>query len=344
MTDYDDLDWLAAQQPVVPSLGVADARRARSELLAHMTGRRAPLAPARPSAPTRRAPERRWIRPSRVLALTAVATAAAVAALAIGGGGADHVGGVDQALGAPLVRLSSSVRHVAAQPGDATLVLRRQVLADGETITGADLYLDNGDYYYAPTLAGLPAALAAHQTAAQGWIPRLTAAAVAALHLDIAQARAGMAKAAIDPSQPAPPAAPAQTDAQIAAAAIKKEQLTGPSRSAKPATQEDLANNWIWGNSLDALVAGGGRPDVRAGVLRLLASIPAVAVSQTTSEGRPALALDARVFADNYEEHLVIDAETGIPLRFSGGVPGKAPGIVITYTVTRVTAADIAKG
>ena len=344
MTDYDDLDWLAAQRPAVVAHDAAGVRRARTDLLAHINGRRPQLVPARPSAPTRRAPERRWIRPSRILALTAVATAAAVAALAIGGGGAEHVGGIDQAVGAPLVRLSQSVSRVTAQPGDATLVLRRQTDADGQTITGADLYLDNGDYYYAPTVAGLPAVLGAHRTAATGWIPRLTAAAVAALHLDIAQARAGMARAAIDPSQPAPPAAPAQTDAEIAAAVKKKEELGVIPTSARPATKEDLANNWIWGNSLDALVAGGSRPDVRAGVLRLLASIPDVAVSQTTSEGRPALELDARVFGDDYEEHLVIDAETGIPLRFWGGVPGKAPGAVITYAVTRVTAADIAGG
>ena len=39
--------------------------------------------------------------------------------------------------------------------GDATLVIRHQAYPDGKDIPGADLYLDDGRYYYAPTLAGL---------------------------------------------------------------------------------------------------------------------------------------------------------------------------------------------
>ena len=48
-------------------------------------------------------------------------------------------------------------------------------------------------------------------------------------------------------------------------------------------------NGMIWTNSHDALVADGTRPDVRAGVLRLLATIPEVAVTRTAFDGSPAL-------------------------------------------------------
>ena len=30
-------------------------------------------------------------------------------------------------------------------------------------------------------------------------------------------------------------------------------------------------------------------------------------------------------------------AQTGIPVSFTGGVPGQAPGVTVTYQVTRVT-------
>ena len=348
MNDYDDLDWLAAQQPVATRLDADDARRARSALLAHVHGRRAPLAAVRPTAPVRRAPERRWIRPSRILALTAVATAAAVAALAIGGGGGDGgkvagVGAVDQAVAAPLVRLSNAVGDDVARPGDATLVLRRNTLGSDKTWTGADLYLDDGEYYYADTLAALPRAVAAHEELGDGWIQRITAAAVAALHTDIEQARSRMADAALDPSQPVISAPPTPAEAKQMTEAEKKKAGVGiPTRTRQTPLEHE--NSSIWSNSMDAIVAGGTRPDVRAGALRLLATIPAVLVSQTTFAGKPALELDARVFGDDYEEHLVIDAETGMPLHFTGGYPGKAPDVTITYTVTRVTAADIAKG
>jgi hypothetical protein len=40
--------------------------------------------------------------------------------------------------------------------------------------------------------------------------------------------------------------------------------------------------------------------------------------------------LSALLCPDGDAEPLVIDAETGIPLRFVGGVPGTAPGIGVT--------------
>jgi hypothetical protein len=46
----------------------------------------------------------------------------------------------------------------------------------------------------------------------------------------------------------------------------------------------------------------------------------------------------------SYQETLVIGARTGIPVTFTGGVPGHAPAVTVTYQVTRVTLADIAAG
>jgi hypothetical protein len=46
----------------------------------------------------------------------------------------------------------------------------------------------------------------------------------------------------------------------------------------------------------------------------------------------------------NYQETLVIGAKTGVPVTFTGGVPGQAPGVTVTYQVSRVSMADIAAG
>src|SRR6202044_2386907 len=56
--------------------------------------------------------------------------------------------------------------------------------------------------------------------------------------------------------------------------------------------QEDIDNS-IWNNSMDALSAGAGNPQVREGVLRLLSTIPEVTVANSTTGGQPTLTLTA---------------------------------------------------
>src|SRR5262249_20309031 len=63
----------------------------------------------------------------------------------------------------PLVRLADHLRGAALPAGNATLVIRRQTYPSAAPITGTDLYLDNGRYFYAPTRAGLPAAIRADE-------------------------------------------------------------------------------------------------------------------------------------------------------------------------------------
>ncbi len=56
---------------------------------------------------------------------------------------------------AALVKLSERIAAEPTPTGDATLVLRHHTFPDDKDFTGADLYVDDGRYYYAPTLAGL---------------------------------------------------------------------------------------------------------------------------------------------------------------------------------------------
>ena len=48
-------------------------------------------------------------------------------------------------------------------------------------------------------------------------------------------------------------------------------------------------DSWVWGDATDALEAGAGNPQVRAGVLRLLSTVSGVVVTQGTLDGQPTL-------------------------------------------------------
>jgi hypothetical protein len=118
-------------------------------------------------------------------------------------------------------------------------------------------------------------------------------------------------------------------------------------------------DNYIWENSEDALVAGSGNPQVRAGVLRLVSALPDITVTRGTVGTQPTLTLTAGAaevgFAGidkanpkagagpAYQEAITINADTGIPLGFAGGPAGKVT-VAVTYVVTRVNLAGIAAG
>jgi hypothetical protein len=225
-----------------------------------------------------------------------------------------------------LTQLASYILSSGKPSGDATLVIRHQSYPNQPTISGADLYTDSGEYFYAPSVSGLPEQIASDHNRGDGVFAREIAAALYADHGDLATARQKMAEAP-DPGKS--PAAPSK---------VKKGPAAGSTVSPE--------DNWIWENSQDALIAGSGDPQVRAGVLRILSTLPEVTVTSTTTGGQPTLTLRAAAPAmpGNYQETLVIGAKTGIPVTFTGGVPGQAPGVTVTYQVTRVTLADIAAG
>jgi hypothetical protein len=304
----DELEWVASHGAPVEDADPAGTAAARRALLEHAARDR---------------PRRSRHGALRVAVAAAAAAMIAAGVLAASAGGPEPAGPAPS----PLYRLSQHLSAAPAPEGDATLVIRRQRYPDAAPIDGADLYLDNGRYFYAPRLDGLAAAVAAGHTADSGSTADRVAAAISANHGSIARARERMAEAGIvrggGDAAPAPAAArdKAFPDAEQYPPADPKTQLEGA----------------IWSHSLDALIAGAGRPDVRAGVLRLLDSIDRVSVRAGTLAGRPVLTLTAALFVpDGYQEQLVIDASTGKPLRFHGGMAGEPPSVTITYEVKRV--------
>ena len=139
--------------------------------------------------------------------------------------------------------------RIAAEPeprGDATLVIRTQNFPDGKSIPGHDLYLDDGRYYYGSTKGELKDAALNSR-----YHEPLVKAAIAAPDLPPAEAR------------------------------HKMDLALGDGNA--PKVERSVEDNHVWVGSMDALLAGAGRKDVRAGVMTLLATIDAVTVTEEAS-------------------------------------------------------------
>ncbi len=99
-------------------------------------------------------------------------------------------------------------------------------------------------------------------------------------------------------------------------------------------------------NSTDALTAAPEDPQVRAGVLRIMATMPNVKVTHTITAGQPTLTLaDSWPLLDTSKlvESLVINANTGFPIAMFNTDPGQ-PLNATYYHTRRVTLADIEAG
>jgi hypothetical protein len=253
------------------------------------------------------------------------------------------------AASSPLVLLADTITATAKkQPGDATLVFRSTTFTDGQAPgSGFDLYTDSGPYYWAPTESGLPAQIAAHHNLGGGLFTREIAAAEYAVHGDLATARERMAYA------PNPAGAGKSPAAGMSPILLKvNAQMLGvkaaPGQSLAAAYDKAYIDSWVWSDATDALEAGAGNPQVRAGVLRLLSTVSGVVVTHGTLDGQPTLVVGDVIpdFNGNgtTEAAMTLNASTGIPLKYTDGAIGERPVTTTTYKVSRVTIADIAAG
>jgi hypothetical protein len=261
------------------------------------------------------------------------AAAAAIGLVATAPGHAPKVPAASHDLASPLIRLADDVSASAVPAGNAALVTRTTT-GGGQSVTVYDLYADDGEYFFSQTESGLAGQVSANQNLAGGLFAREVAAAKLAATGNVATAAQDMA----DAPDPGHVISPTQTPNPVADAA--KEAATGQSQAGS------LFDNWVWEDSQDALIAGSGQPQVRAGVLQILARLPDVTVRPGTSGGQPTLVLTAGPdeLGSGYVEQLTINAITGIPVSFMGGASISDPSATVTYQVTRVTTSDIAAG
>jgi len=237
----------------------------------------------------------------------------------------------------PLAKLAAFLAAEPRPAGDATLMERETGAPGKASINVWDLYTDDGRYFFSRTEAGLPAQVKENNNQGDGMFGREIAAATYAATSDLDTAVLKMAWA------PDTTPVPAWLSAQVKNISAGGLQI----------------DNYVWENCEDALVAGAGNPQVRAGVLRLVSALPGITVTHGTVDGQPTLTLTAGAaevgFAGidkadpkaetgpAYQEAITINADTGIPLGFAGGPAGQV-AVTVTYVVTRVNLADIAAG
>ena len=342
-----DLDWVAAQRPARSDYDTEAHDRALLALLRH--------AASNPGSSRRRRLTASGAFRTRTFGITAAAGMAAIAAAVVlsAGGNADRTqpqtGHTSAPIAlarhhstrSPLVRLADDVSASAMPPGDATLV-QRTTHTGGQNVTVYDLYGDNGTYYFSQNESGLAAQVSGNHNQGAGIFGREVAAAKEAAAGNVQQGALDMANAP-DPTSKYRITSTTETTLTPAeeAAAKLKAKLTGV-----PAGSGSLFDNWAWEDSQDAIIAGAGDPQVRAGVLKILAMLPDVTVTRGTSGGQPTLVLTggADEVGTGYQEQLTINADTGMPIGFVGGPPNGAPATQVDYQVARVTLSDVAAG
>lgn len=247
---------------------------------------------------------------------------------------------------APLMTLAGSIKTVTPSAGDAWLVKATQVNGTKTMQVVYTLYTDGHAIYTGNSVEDIKRAIARHQDQMTdgGYAPLLKAA-VAAADSSPADGRTQMLKAAKDPLVGLDPAAQkAEWDKQQAAAQVIIKQKGGnvkPKPYSPQAVQRHF-DNALWTYSTQALSAGDGNTQVRAGVLRLLSTISGVSVKDSTTHGKATLTITAgpEVFGGEGSEVLTIDAKTGMLVKDVSTVPG-LPQASTTYESSRVTKADL---
>ncbi|MGC4745298.1 hypothetical protein ACLQ28_06500 [Micromonospora sp. DT201] len=247
---------------------------------------------------------------------------------------------------APLMTLAGSITTVTPSAGDAWLVKATQVNGTKTMQVVYTLYTDGHAIYTGNSVQDIKRAIARHQDQmTEGGYAPLLKAAVAAADSSPADGRTQMLKAAKDPLVGLDPAAQkAVWDKQQAAAQVIIKQKGGNAepKPYSPEAVERHFDNALWTFSTQALSAGDGNTQVRAGVLRLLSTISAVSVKNSTTDGKATLTITAgpEVFSGVASEVLTIDAETGMLVKDVSTVPG-TPQASTTYESSRVTKADL---
>ena len=286
------------------------------------------------------------------------ATAAGAAVLAAGGLFAAVHGTGGTAAGttaSPAPAVKSKLMSLAALikarsgplPGNASLVIEKQVIGGRLMQVGYGLYTDSGDLYSGDDKQTLVAAVAHHSNLADFTNAREIAAARYAAAGDLVTARVRMVNALPNDFFLSFAARKKIWEKGAAArrALMREKGIKTPLKMPTGKALQDDIDNSLWTASTIALSWGAGDPEIREGVLRLVSTIPEVTVADSTTGGQPTLTITAgpAVFGGDGEQVLTISARTGIPV--SSVVTGRGMRTSVeTFQISRVTLADIEAG
>ncbi|HEU5025583.1 MAG TPA: hypothetical protein VFV01_11750 [Spirillospora sp.] len=333
----DEMDLLRELKDVEPVRPRA-FEEARAVLRTAMAVDEAPQteAASRPRAP--------WSRRRTVgfgaAALVAAAAAGVLVVTSASSPGKAPVKAAPAAVNPILAELAADITPLRAKvPGDATLEIRNQSpTSAGLGDHGIGLYTDDGTYYWGNDRSALRRAIA--RKAGDDTFKRGVAVALFAVKGDIGTARARMEVANIAPGTDPSAAERAKTEKLKAAAKARGETYTPP-KPPTPERQKEITDNHIWSNAVGALLAAPENPQVRAGVLRIMATMPKVRVTKTSTAGQPTLTL-VDSWSDG-RETLVVKARTGQPVALLSEVRGIKPSMTY-YHNSRVRIADVKAG
>ena len=306
-------------------------------------------APETKTASRRRA---RWsMRRTVGVSATALVAAAAAAALVVTSASTPDKPPAKAAAAAAaanpiLARLAADITPLQAKvPGNATLELRNQSPTSTALAgNGIGLYTDDGTYYWGNDKKALRRAVT-RKDGGDDIFKRDIAVALYAVKGDVATARARMAVSNIAPGTKSDPKAAERAKVEKLKAIAKDQgKKYVPPAPPTPQQQKEITDNHIWSNAIDALIAAPENPQVRAGVLRIMATMPKVKVTKTTTAGQPTLKLvDSWPIGGKLAETLVIDARRGRPVALSSSGSGIAASTTYYHT-SRVTIAAIEAG
>jgi hypothetical protein len=238
-------------------------------------------------------------------------------------------------------------------PGDASLVISKQVNGGKLMQVLYALYTDDGKMYTGDDRQTLMAAVAGNANQADGTNAREIAAARDAATGNLAAARVkminalpncyavGLSGSAQKKAQAACWAAGAASRSQL----MKEKGIKTPLKQPTGQALQDDINSTLWTAATIGLNWGGGDPQIREGVLRLLSTIPQVTVANSTTGGQPTLTITAgpALFGDGSDQVLTVSARTGIPVSSVESGGGLATAVE-TNRVSRVSLASIKAG
>lgn len=300
---------------------------------------------------------KRWMSWTKV-GVAAVGAAAVAAGVVMGTTGGDVPAVPSDAapqvvVESPLVKLASAVKAAGTLPGEASLIINTKLLPDGPQLYYT-VYTDKGQVFTGDSAQNLAATVA--KGAAEPASPfnaKVTAAARLAANGDVEKAKFDMITAAGNPLGVG--LSPAEADkawAQAMAEVEEKFRKAGQKVPDRPTGKdlENRINNHLWSNTTHALYIAAADAEVRAGVLKLLATMKDVTIDKTDVDGQAALALTAApaIQGGNTTYVLTVNADNGLPIR-SEGIPVKdsaepSKPWVVNYKTSRVTLADVAAG
>jgi hypothetical protein len=344
----DEMD-LMKKLSDVPSPSPEAYDRARTALQAAMTEPEAAV--VRP---------KRWFSWTRA-GIAAVGAAAVAAAVVMGttGGSAPTAPTQDaapQVVESPLVKLASDIR-AAAQPGDSSLVITTKPAPDGgKPHPVYTLYTDKGQIFIGDSVQTLKDCAVKNDDQATEYHAKTMAAARLAATGDVEKAKFAMTTVNGNPwGLGLSPAEAEKVWAESWARTAEQLRKLGkevPASKPRPtgAALDNLVNNHLWSNTTSTLFNGAANADVRAGVLKLLATMKDVSIAKTVVGGQAALTLtaDPAILGGDGSQVLTINADNGLPIS-SEVFPAKdsktpSKHTVVTYQSSRVNLADVLAG